>query len=306
MELANQLSREGFSNQLRVATRGDVGALTRLLQTAVYCHLHVDWYLPVDWIGSPGFVVYPKLALTRLNHAAKFIGQREEVLGCLVAASDVMPAAWMRVAALADMPQPRMALLAMANRVELYLRQRKVEQLAWLIMNSWPQTWLEEMGFFLVNEIETYVKKDTAMPLITSSPNLQIRPVHADDFDALARLEAAAYEPLWQHSAHALHLARPQSFSFDVALLHNEIAGFQLSSRTDAGVHLARLTVNPIYQGYGVGSALLVHALSSYHQHGLHTVSLNTQIDNLPSQALYKKFGFQASGARLPVWLKEL
>jgi len=190
--------------------------------------------------------------------------------------------------------------------VEAYLRQRNVAQLAWLLMESWPRTWLEEMGVFLVNEIETYVQEETAVPPITPNPHLQIRPVQADDLDALACLEAAAYEPLWQHSAHALQLAQPQSFSFDVALLSNEIAGFQLSSRTDAGVHLARLTVNPVYQGYGVGSALLLQALSGYHQRGLHTISLNTQIDNRSSQALYKKFGFRASGVRLPVWLKEL
>ncbi len=58
MELANLwVAQHGVPDWIRVAAKSDAAAILRLLQTAVYTHLHADWHLPGDWIGSPGFVV---------------------------------------------------------------------------------------------------------------------------------------------------------------------------------------------------------------------------------------------------------
>ncbi len=58
MEIANDETRplENFEG-LRTATRGDARAITVLLQNAPHTHIHADWHYPVDWLGSPGFVV---------------------------------------------------------------------------------------------------------------------------------------------------------------------------------------------------------------------------------------------------------
>ena len=126
------------------------------------------------------------------------------------------------------------------------------------------------------------------------------------DLEQLASLEKKAFNPLWRHSARGLGLARHQAFSFDVALLQGKIVGFQLSTPSEYGVHLVRLTVDPDTHGLGIGSALLHHAFQQYHRRGKYRVTLNTQIDNEASQRLYRKFGFFASGQRFPVWLRRL
>jgi ribosomal protein S18 acetylase RimI-like enzyme len=80
------------------------------------------------------------------------------------------------------------------------------------------------------------------------------------------------------------------------------IVGFQLSTASGSTAHLVRLTVSTEWHGQGIGSALLAHAITSYRANGLSQVTLNTQLDNIASQFLYRKFGFNATGQRLPVW----
>jgi ribosomal protein S18 acetylase RimI-like enzyme len=125
---------------------------------------------------------------------------------------------------------------------------------------------------------------------------------------ALAAVEAAAFDPLWRHSAEGLKLAQGQAICFDVALVGEQIAGFQYSASNYNGssAHLVRITVHPAFQGTGVGSALMKAAIEQYRRQGLRRVSLNTQLDNFVSHRLYEKFGFYRSGDQLPVWVLEL
>ncbi len=235
-------------------------------------------------------------------------GNRDEVeiTACLAAAPDPAPAAWVRVAALRDGGDITTVLSAMLDPILPWLCREGVTELGWLAIESWPNPWLPDLGFRLANEIEIYVKEDTAVPPIRTIPHLHIRPVTESDLGPLAALEAKAFVPLWRHSARALQLARSQAASFDVVEVAGELVGFQLSTRSRHGVHLARMTIDPAWQGQGIGSVLLTHALRGYYRRGLYRVTLNTQIDNIPSQRLYRKFGFSASGERIPMWVLDL
>jgi ribosomal-protein-alanine N-acetyltransferase len=309
MELANLWARErGSSDGIRVAAKSDTGAILRLLQAAVYSHLHVDWHLPGDWIGSPGFVVLPKAErpTNKSSLTARLFPERSDIAACLAATADPLPAAWVRVAALADEAAVEQTLAKMLAQVVPVLRHQGATQLAWLTVEEWPRPYLPKMGFTQRNFIETYVKEDRQLPEVASVPGLIIRQVYSTDFEALAELEEASFAPLWRQSAQALAIARPQSLSFDVALLDDEIVGYQLSARAEAGAHLVRLTVHPEKHGLGIGSALLNHAFAYYYSQGLFNVSLNTQVENSASQKLYLKFGFRPSQQRLPIWILDI
>lgn len=289
---------------VRVATRADANAIMDLLRRAAYCHHHTDWYLPGDWLGSSGFVV--QVQPTQRGVTTKLLGTRPRLRACIAATADPLPAAWVRLAAIHSAGKPQASLATMLEVVTANLRQIGVTELAWLAVEAWPNPWLPELGFERANHIETYIKEDKRIPPVEAVPGLRIRPVLEDDMEALARLEAAAFSPLWRHSARALSIARGKALTFDVALLEDEIAGFQLSASTSTGAHLVRMTVSPERQQMGIGSALLAHALRGYHQQGLVHVSLNTQVDNVASQRLYRKFGFRPNNYRLPVWVRGL
>lgn len=309
MELANLWARErGSSDGIRVATKSDAGAILRLLNTAVFSHLHVDWHLPGDWIGSPSFVVIPKAEKpqSKSSLTAKLFPERTDLTACLAATADPLPAAWVRVAALADEDAAEQILAKMLAQVVPVLHHQGVTQLAWLAVEEWPRPLLPKLGFARGSSIETYVKEDRQLPEVASVPGLIIRQVYSTDFEALAELEEASFAPLWRQSAQALAIARPQSLSFDVALLDDEIVGYQLSAQAETGAHLVRLTVHPEKHGLGIGSALLKHAFAYYYRQGLYTVSLNTQVENSASQKLYLKFGFRPSQQRLPIWILDI
>jgi ribosomal-protein-alanine N-acetyltransferase len=309
MELAN-VGAKGLEEHIRLAVDADAKAITRLLRRALLSHIHADWHMPSDWLGTGGFVVLPEVAFSteqRRSVAARLLPATVRLQACLATTADPPPAAWVRVASVAEVDVPQAVLAALLERVTDYLRATAVTELGWLAIRDWPNPWLPDLGFFRANEIVTYVKEDDWLPGRTAVSNLVIHPVQPGDMVALAQLEAAAFDPLWRYSANTLALARRQALCFDTAVLDGQIVGFQLSSQTyNDGAHLVRLTVHPDFHGQGVGSALLAHALTSYRRYGLHTVSLNTQIDNITSQYLYEKFGFRATDQRFPVWVRPL
>ncbi len=309
MEFANLATTDNQqTNPVRVAGRSDMASIMELLRTAVYSHMHVDWYLPGDWIGRRGFVVSPKPIVMSHSISSKLFGSRDTAInGCVAITADPAPAAWVRIAAIGkDAKNPRSVLADMSEKASCNLSKTAVNSIAWLTIQDWPNQWMDSMGFKCVNKIETYIKDNMHIPPIPNIPNLSIRPVLNIDINALALLEKEAFNPLWRHSANGLEMAQQQAFSFDVALLEEEIVGFQLSTPSDYGVHLVRLTINPHIQRSGIGTALLAHAIRGYHRRGRNRVTLNTQIDNTASQYLYRKFGFHPNQQRYPVWAKRL
>lgn len=306
MEFANVWQKNGYISQVRMAEESDLRAITRLLRRAPFMHIHADWRLPAEWLGLPGFVVLPERDYeggNGLYPTNNFFLSPTGLLGCLAATADPSPTAWVRVAAVSE---SRDMLAAMLARVVDNLRETAVTELCWLATRSWPNAWLPDLGFFQANTIETYLKDDSWLPEGTAVPHLNIRPAELTDMAVLEKMEMAAFEPMWRYSAETFALASRQALCFDVAEINGQIVAFQLSTRTDSGAHLVRLTVDPQVHRQGIGSAVLAHAVQTYHRHGLRQVSLNTQLDNISSQVLYRKFGFHATGQCFPVWLLPL
>jgi len=87
-----------------------------------------------------------------------------------------------------------------------------------------------------------------------------------------------------------------------VAEREGQIIGYQVSTPTTRGGHLARLATLPQFQGQGIGYALVRDALSRFTQRGAQTITVNTQKNNLSSLALYRKAGFTPTGEEYPVY----
>lgn len=288
MEIANQPLVHPLVREARPA---DARVIRRLLTHEFYTHRHVDWYNSLDWLGSPGFVVYEEADTA--------------VSACLAITADPAPAAWVRLLALTYNAQPLPRIKAMLNQIIPALQAEGVTQIFWMSTKRWADRWLPQLGFEQTNWLEAYIKEGLALP---PQPNgrgseVQIRPVLPEDFGLLAALEERVYAPEWRHSARGLHRAWHKGFSFDVARLHGRVVGFQHSMLgPDNGAHLARITIDTAVQGHGVGTALLTHAIRGYERAQLERITLNTQQDNTASHHLYRKFGFTYANYRLPIW----
>jgi GNAT superfamily N-acetyltransferase len=307
MEIANQKKvGAALPHLARAAAPPDNASLNHLLRRTPFSHLHIDWQLPGEWLGEPGFVVAQPSERGRSQSeppepSRGWWPAAPALDGCLAAIADPLPAAWVRVAAIALEVEPLPLLAQMLAQVKPALQRQGATELGWLAVAEWANDWLPDLGFTPTNEVQTFVKRDTAVPPLPTSP-VEMRPVQPDEMATLAAIEEAAFEPLWRHSAKALTLAWRQAISFDAALLDGRLAGFQYSALGEAGAHLCRITVHPDAQRQGVASALLARALNGYRERGLSQVSLNTQADNEPSHRLYEKFGFVATGQRCLVW----
>lgn len=285
MEIANQPT---VQKATRPARSTDAKAIQRLLTHEFYSHTHVDWYHPLDWLGTPSFVVQE---------------EDDTLTGCLAITADPAPAAWVRVAALSYTADPQPRLSALLEKALPPLREAGVNQIVWMSTKRWPDRLLPALGFQKINWLEAYEKDTLDVPPHTAVSDVHIRPILPEDFTALAQLEARAFAPLWRHSTRALHRGWRKAFSFDVAWQHGRVVGFQHSVLgPDNGAHLARITIDPAVQGHGVGTTLLAHAIRGYQKADLRRVTLNTQQDNITSHHLYQKFGFVYANYRLPVW----
>ena len=282
---------------IRPATRGDTRQLLSLFQSAELDHNHADWSLPADWIGSPGFLV--------CEHVRS--ASNGEIVACFAAAADPPPSAWVRLAAARKGFNSESIFEEMVIRIRNYLEGEGILELGWLQANPWPEDLISNLGFEIRNWIITYVK--FGIPALESHlAELVIRKASLDDIERLAAIEAAAFDPLWRHSADSLRAAYHQSICFDVVYLKENLVGFHysVSGIDDDTVHLVRITVHPDAQRCGVGSALMEHALETYRKMGLRNVTLNTQLDNVASHHLYEKYGFRRLGERIPLWLMDI
>jgi len=113
-----------------------------------------------------------------------------------------------------------------------------------------------------------------------------------EDLEMVSKIDSIAFEPEWRNSVTALELAYQQAAFATVMVEGQDVLGFQISTSSLAGGHLARLAVHPAMQGQGIGYALVYDLLEELQARGINQVTVNTQQDNLASLALYARAGF--------------
>jgi ribosomal protein S18 acetylase RimI-like enzyme len=291
MEIANT---EGAA--ARLARETDLPLLSRLLEDAAHRHRHADWFLPSEWLNTPSFIV-----VDTDTH------NQSHLLGCLAVTTEVLPAAWVRLAAIRNRDHADQMMENMLEQVIPFLQESGVTELGWLISYSWPESILKRNGFSISNWIVTYDAATREQdPII--QPDINVRPAEMTDLVGLTDIEIRAFEPLWQLNPRTLNRAYDQAFSFDVATIDDVVVGFQLSllSHNERQAHLVRITVDPAFQRQGIGTALVSDVMRQCFRRGIGKISLNTQIDNISSHHLYEKFQFRRTGDQIPLYTKRI
>jgi len=135
---------------------------------------------------------------------------------------------------------------------------------------------------------------------------VHLRSARPEDMPALAEMDARAFDPIWHYPANDLMELMVRG-RVQIADDDGTIAGYTgLLLNNNGEAHLARLAVNPDYQGHGIGRKLLADAIEAARSEGLRDFALNTQISNQRSQSLYRSVGMTETGVRLPVYVLEI
>lgn len=115
-----------------------------------------------------------------------------------------------------------------------------------------------------------------------------------------------SFEPIWQNMLEDFQTAYQLASSSTVIKNQGSIVGYQISTSTRIGTHLARLAVHPIHQRKGLGYWLLNDLIFSESKKNNSMITVNTQNDNFQSIKLYQRAGFVFSGEVYPVYMVDL
>ena len=277
----------GLESRVRPAVLTDQRQIANLMQFSPTIHRHLDWRYPLDWIGSPPFFV---------------LERQGQIVSALACPPDPPSVAWVRLFVNSGKVPLEESWQMLWEAARLNLEHKDGFIVAAIVLQDWFHKLLLGSDFSNRQSI-VMLERTGHTPIDVSSPaGFSIRRMLQYDLPAVADVDAAAFELLWQNSLSSLEKAYPQAILASVAEMDGQVVGYQLSTRNPFGAHLARLAVRPDLQGRGVGRALVADLIQQAEYHGMYHLTVNTQSDNSASLALYKKIGFRETGERYPVY----
>lgn len=272
---------------IRDAASGDLYKLANLIHFDSYIHRHLDYRSPLEWIGcSP----YP------------IIEENNQITAALACPPDPEHIAWIRLFAAAYSVDLNQVWDALWQKAQASLSENPVvHRVAAIPLYGWFSKLLLQADFSFSHNILMLSWEHTGMPAKPTASTVRVRPMTLDDLEWVSKLDQSAFPPLWQISTDYIELAFRQAAIATVAEQDNAMVGFQISTATSVGGHLARLAVEPSRQGTGIGYSLLYDLLGQFKRRGAQTITVNTQEYNQASLKLYKRAGFVPTGEVYPV-----
>ena len=270
----------------RPATPADQKAVATLTRFEERAHVHLDWKGAEDWLGAQPFFV--------AERGPRLVG----ALACPPAPPDT---AWVRVFALQGNTSADEVWQLLWPRARRALEALGVKQIAGLSLDGWIIPLYLSAGFRHTHSVVVLTRPAGPAPRVSTSP-ARIRPAMPADHETLIAVDMAAFQPPWQISPPIARKALTLACSLSVAEVDGQIVGYQLTTPTSAGAHLARLAVLPEWQGRGLGAALVADMIESCTRQGARELTVNTQDTNAASLAVYQRLDFRLNGASYPVY----
>ncbi|MGZ6346682.1 MAG: N-acetyltransferase family protein [Anaerolineales bacterium] len=272
---------------VRPAVQTDQRQIANLIHFSPNVHRHLDWRNPLEWIGSPPFYV---------------LETKGEVVAALGCPPEPPSVAWIRLFANSGLIPVEESWHLLSSRAFTELSHKGKFTLAAIVVQDWLRELLTSSGFTSHQSI-VMLERDGGSTSIKLLPTeITIRAMMPYDLPAVAEVDASAFDLLWQNTFLILEKAYPQAVWPTVAEREGRLIGYQLSTRNQLGVHLARLAVRPNMQGKGVGFALVADLVKQTGQHAINHLTVNTQSDNTISLTLYQRLGFHETGERYQVY----
>ncbi|HPO57348.1 MAG TPA: GNAT family N-acetyltransferase [Anaerolineaceae bacterium] len=176
--------------------------------------------------------------------------------------------------------------------------------IASLAMQNWFNNILLKNGFEYHQDIVVLTWEDQPVRETSLPAGFQVRPLIPPDLPAVAQLDQRCFEDIWQLSLDSLHHAFGQSAYSTVVEVNRRIVAYQISTESGVSAHLARIAVDPDWQGKGIGLHLLLDMLRFFTGQGHTYITVNTQSNNQASLALYQAAGFTRTQEAYPVLLR--
>lgn len=273
---------------VRSVSDDDRQRLANLIHFETHVHRHLDWRSPLDWVGK-----FPYLILE----------QDKDILAAIACPPDPPNVAWIRLFAVSSEISVKQAWAELWPVAQSQLAEPGINIFAAAIpLQNWFRELLEDNGFTRSNNVIVLHWNGGALPEALLPAGSRIRLMNLDDLTQVESVDMVAFGNVWQNSQSCLEVAFRQAAIATVVEISGEMAGYQISTMTSMGGHLARLAVKPKFQSLGLGYALVCDMLTQFERRNVRNVTVNTQEDNMISLSLYQKVGFTRSGEKFPVY----
>lgn len=273
---------------IRPAKKEDRSQLAHIIHFESYVHRHLDWRPPLDWIG----------------HSPYYIAEKNNrIVGAIACPPDPKEVSWIRVFATTSKMGGKKAWNLLWPTTKDTLISLGTESVVAIPLQEWFEDILIHNNFSKIHNVVILVwESENMIPPIDNS-SFTLRPMRSEELEIIRDVDGAAFGPIWRNSLDTLKLAFNQALSASVVEnKEGKILGYQISTPSPFGAHLARLAVLPESQGQGIGYYLAHHVQSLFEGQTSARVSVNTQDNNLASLGLYKKLGFSLTGEVHPVY----
>ncbi|GAB5493316.1 MAG: hypothetical protein Phog2KO_35310 [Phototrophicaceae bacterium] len=254
-----------------------------------HTHAHLDWYKAGQWLD---------LADNHLQLAF----DHHTLVGVLGFSEGLNGSVWLRLAIVAQGYDPALILSFLWEQLRVTLLNSGLDTAAVLAVNPWIENYLPALGFHYHEDVITMHRAPQDLPLEPQS-NVSLKSGYLEDLGSIIEVDHAAFSPPWQMNSTDIRLSQRQAASCKLAVLDNQVIGYEVATRHHTSGHLARLAVHPNFQGQGVGQVMLHSLLARFIKRGVNGMTVNTQISNMPSRRLYERYGFIRNGFDLPVWM---
>jgi ribosomal protein S18 acetylase RimI-like enzyme len=268
--------------QIRPALAQDQQEIANMMFFERHVHRHLDWQHPTEWLGSPFYWVLERNA---------------RIMAVLACPQDRKDTTWLRLFTHLDSIPTEEAWQI------LWENAKKEIKVAAISLKIWMQELLQKSGF--VNDEQIVMLSWTEKtPLPRKSPEgIIIREMKKDDLAKVLIVDTDAFTSLWQNPLSALEQAYARAITATVAETNaGRIIGYQITTTSPFGAHLARLAVHSEGQRRGIASALISDLTEKLLAKEIAQLSVNTQSTNKRSLAFYKKNGFKHTEEEYPLY----
>lgn len=272
----------------RPVRKGDADQIQFMLQECTYLHRHLDWQHPLDLINKQPFWVMED--------------GRERIISALACSLFPPGTAWINLFSILSLSKLEIIWDSLFNNLLADCPPPGLQTLAVLPTQPWFIHFLPKHGFNQSQNIIILQWEDQLPPERQMQANWRIRPIELADLPEILQLDNNSFLPLWQMSKENLDFAFRDSSYATVLLQDNHPVGYMIANSTYLGAHISRLAVLAPYQSAGIGYQLVRDGLTHFLKSGINLVTVNTQDDNMASQALYRRAGFKKTRDRVPVF----
>jgi [ribosomal protein S18]-alanine N-acetyltransferase len=277
------------SFQIISAQTSDSKLVLDFLSTAPFYFRHLDWHLPVDWLGTQPYYI---------------CSYQNQTVALLICPYINDPFVWIRCFAGHALHSTQEAWNQLLQTSIIDLQKLGATALYSIALQDWYRELLFSSGFMEDNQIVVLENKLQQSPyLIEPVDGFHLTQMQPLELEEVWKLDQTCFGSLWQMSREDIMTAfRVSENCTTVRNDAHRLIGYQISNTMPSGGHLARIAVHPSFRGKRIGQLLLSGLLERFRQKSVLKVTVNTQADNTTAISLYEKNGFVLTGETYPVY----